>query len=122
SPPPFYNFAVLPHIDDRDQFWADKQNGKGWVRPSKYEAIHMPRNTGAGVYIGAFSVLMGFGLIWHIWWLAIIGLVGMIGSFIARTFDDDIDYWVPADEVERIENARFALLEQQHAAQAAKVV
>lgn len=82
----------------------------------------MPRNTGAGVYIGAFSVLMGFGLIWHIWWLAIIGLVGMIGSFIARTFDDDIDYWVPADEVERIENARFALLEQQHAAQAAKVV
>ncbi|CAE1134590.1 cytochrome o ubiquinol oxidase subunit 1 [Xanthomonas arboricola] len=122
SPPPFYNFAVLPHIDDRDQFWADKQNGKGWVRPSKYEAIHMPRNTGAGVYIGAFSVLMGFGLIWHIWWLAIVGLVGMIGSFIARTFDDDIDYWVPADEVERIENARFALLEQQHAAQAAKVV
>ncbi|AJQ86584.1 cytochrome o ubiquinol oxidase subunit I [Xanthomonas oryzae pv. oryzicola] len=122
SPPPFYNFAVLPHIDDRDQFWADKQNGKGWVRPSKYEAIHMPRNTAAGVYIGAFSVLMGFGLIWHIWWLAIIGLVGMIGSFIARTFDDDIDYWVPADEVERIENARFALLEQQQAAQAAKVV
>ncbi|MCL1497795.1 cytochrome o ubiquinol oxidase subunit I [Xanthomonas nasturtii] len=122
SPPPFYNFAVLPHIEDRDQFWADKQNGKGWVRPSKYEAIHMPRNTGAGVYIGAFSVLMGFGLIWHIWWLAIIGLVGMIGSFIVRTFDDDIDYWVPADEVERIENARFALLEQQQAAQAAKVV
>ncbi|AMU99289.1 cytochrome o ubiquinol oxidase subunit I [Xanthomonas citri] len=122
SPPPFYNFAVLPHIDDRDQFWADKQNGKGWVRPSKYEAIHMPRNTGAGVYIGAFSVLLGFGLIWHIWWLAIIGLVGMIGSFIARTFDDDIDYWVPADEVERIEKARFALLEQQQAAQAAKVV
>ncbi|WAW85909.1 cytochrome o ubiquinol oxidase subunit I [Xanthomonas citri pv. malvacearum] len=122
SPPPFYNFAVLPHIDDRDQFWADKQNGKGWVRPSKYEAIHMPRNTGAGVYIGAFSVLLGFGLIWHIWWLAIIGLVGMIGSFIARTFDDDIDYWVPVDEVERIENARFALLEQQQAAQAAKVV
>ncbi|MCC4602337.1 cytochrome o ubiquinol oxidase subunit I [Xanthomonas campestris pv. badrii] len=122
SPPPFYNFAVLPHIDDRDQFWADKQNGKGWVRPSKYEAIHMPRNTGAGVYMGAFSVLLGFGLTWHIWWLAIIGLVGMIGSFIARTFDNDIDYWVPAEEVERIENARFALLEQQQAAQAAKVV
>ncbi|MCC4620196.1 cytochrome o ubiquinol oxidase subunit I [Xanthomonas cassavae CFBP 4642] len=122
SPPPFYNFAVLPHIDDRDQFWADKQNGKGWLRPSKYEPIHMPRNTGAGVYMGAFSVLLGFGLIWHIWWLAILGLVGMIGSFIARTFDNDIDYWVPADEVERIENARFALLEQQQAAQAAKVV
>ena len=122
SPPPFYNFAVLPHIDDRDQFWGDKQNGKGWVRPSSYEPIHMPRNTGAGVYIAAFSVLLGFGLTWHIWWLAIIGLAGMIGSFIARSFDDDIDYWVPAEEVKRIEDARFAKLEQQHAAQAAKAI
>lgn len=122
SPPPFYNFAVLPHIDDRDQFWGDKQNGKGWVRPSSYEPIHMPRNTGAGVYIAAFSVLLGFGLTWHIWWLAIVGLAGMIGSFIARSFDDDIDYWVPAEEVKRIEDARFAKLEQQRAAQAAKAI
>ncbi|WP_076039359.1 cytochrome o ubiquinol oxidase subunit I [Xanthomonas campestris] len=122
SPPPFYNFAVLPHIDDRDQFWGDKQNGKGWVRPSSYEPIHMPRNTGAGVYIAAFSVLLGFGLTWHIWWLAIVGLAGMIGSFIARSFDDDIDYWVPAEEVKRIEDARFAKLEQQHAAQTAKAI
>ncbi|MCC5098447.1 cytochrome o ubiquinol oxidase subunit I [Xanthomonas campestris] len=122
SPPPFYNFAVLPHIDDRDQFWGDKQNGKGWVRPSSYEPIHMPRNTGAGVYIAAFSVLLGFGLTWHIWWLAIVGLAGMIGSFIARSFDDDIDYWVPAEEVKRIEDARFAKLEQQHAAQAEKAI
>ncbi|MEA9731625.1 cytochrome o ubiquinol oxidase subunit I [Xanthomonas campestris] len=122
SPPPFYNFAVLPHIDDRDQFWGDKQNSKGWVRPSSYEPIHMPRNTGAGVYIAAFSVLLGFGLTWHIWWLAIVGLAGMIGSFIARSFDDDIDYWVPAEEVKRIEDARFAKLEQQHAAQAAKAI
>ncbi|MDR6671713.1 cytochrome o ubiquinol oxidase subunit I [Xanthomonas sp. 1678] len=122
SPPPFYNFAVLPHVDDRDQFWEDKLKGKGWPRPAKYEAIHMPRNTAAGFWIGAFSVVLGFGLIWHIWWMAIIGLVGMIGSFIARSFDDDVDYWVPAEEVERIENARFALLEQQQAAHAAKAV
>jgi len=119
SPPPFYNFAHLPQIDDRDQFWEDKQKGKGWVRPEKYEDIHMPRNTAAGFYIGAFSIVLGFALTWHIWWLAVVGLVGMIGSFIARTFDNDIDYYVPAAEVERIENARFAQLDQ---AQAKKAV
>jgi len=119
SPPPFYNFAHLPQIDDRDQFWEDKQKGKGWVRPQKYEDIHMPRNTAAGFWIGAFSIVLGFALTWHIWWLAVVGLVGMIGSFIARTFDNDIDYYVPAAEVERIENARFAQLDQ---AQAKKAV
>ena len=28
----------------------------------------------------------------------------MIGTFIARSFVKDVDYWVPAAEVERIEN------------------
>ena len=119
SPPPFYNFAHLPHIDSIDQFWEDKQKGNGWVRPSSYEDIHMPRNTAAGFWIGAFGIVLGFALTWHIWWLALVGLVGMIGSFIARTFDNDIDYYVPAAEVERIENERFALLDQ---AQANKAV
>jgi cytochrome o ubiquinol oxidase subunit 1 len=122
SPPPFYNFAHVPHVDSLDQFWEDKQKGKGWLRPSKYVDIHMPRNTSAGVWIGIFGSVLGFALVWHIWWMAVIGLVGMIGAFIARTFDQDVDYYVPAAEVERIENARFALLEQQQAADAAKAV
>ncbi|MEE7565779.1 cytochrome o ubiquinol oxidase subunit I, partial [Xanthomonas sp. Kuri4-3] len=122
SPAPFYNFAHIPHVDSLDQFWEDKQKGKGWVRPQKYDDIHMPRNTSAGVLIGLFGTVLGFALIWHIWWLAIVGLVGMVGSFIARSFDDDVDYYVPAAEVERIENERFALLEQQQAAHAAKAV
>ncbi|MFT4248587.1 MAG: cytochrome o ubiquinol oxidase subunit I [Pseudomonas sp.] len=122
SPPPFYNFAHVPKVDDIDQFWKDKQAGKGWPRPDKYEDIHMPRNTAAGFWIGMFGTVLGFALIWHIWWLAVVGLVGMIGSFIARTFDNDIDYYVPAAEVERIENERFALLEKHQAAPAAKAV
>ncbi|HBK46402.1 MAG TPA: cytochrome o ubiquinol oxidase subunit I [Xanthomonadaceae bacterium] len=122
SPAPFYNFAHIPHVDSIDQFWEDKQNGKGWVRPAKYFDIHMPRNTSAGVFIGLFGTVLGFALIWHIWWLAVVGLVGMIGSFIARSFDEDVDYYVPAAEVERIENERFALLEKHQAAHAAKAV
>jgi len=111
SPAPFYNFAHLPQITGLDQHWIDKQAGTAYQRPTHFEDIHMPRNTSIGVFMGAFSVLLGFGMIWHIWWMAIIGLVGMIGSYIVRTFDEDTDYYVPAAEVERIENARFDQLE-----------
>ncbi|WP_305805511.1 cytochrome o ubiquinol oxidase subunit I [Stenotrophomonas sp. YIM B06876] len=104
SPVQFYNFAVLPKGEELDDFWERKQRGEGWVKPAKYSDIHMPRNTGAGVVIGAFSLVFGFAMIWHIWWMAILGLAGMIGAFIWRTFDKDVDYWVPAAEVERIEN------------------
>ncbi|CAM3775913.1 cytochrome o ubiquinol oxidase subunit I [Bordetella tumulicola] len=108
SPAPFYNFAHLPKVDHLDQHWENKENGTAYARPTHYEDIHMPRNTGAGVIIGAFGLVMTFALVWHIWWLAIVGFVGMIGSFIVRAYDRDVDYYVPAKEVERIESAHLA--------------
>ena len=112
SPPPFYNFAIVPHVDDIDQHWEDKERRVAYRRPARYEDIHMPRNTGAGVYISVAGFFLCFGLIWHIWWLAGLGLLGMVGSFIARSYDRDVDYWVPASEVARIENERFAALKE----------
>jgi len=82
------------------------------VAPS-YEKIHMPKNTGAGFIMGMFSIVMGFGLIWHIWWLAILGLAGMIVSFIFRSNNDDIDYYVPSHEVHETESAYFKRLGSQ---------
>jgi cytochrome o ubiquinol oxidase subunit 1 len=116
SPPPFYNFAHVPQVDHLDQFWEDKETGRAAHRPTHYEDIHMPRNTAAGVIIGAFGLIMCFGLIWHIWWMAIGGLAGMIITFIARAYNRNIDYYVPAAEVERIENAAAALANMQHKA------
>jgi len=113
SPPAFYNFATLPDVTELDDFWERKQRGEAWPKPAKYTDIHMPRNTGTGVVIGAFSLVFGFAMIWHIWWLAIVGFVGMIATFIYRTFDQDVDYWVPAAEVERIENEHRKHLEAQ---------
>ena len=112
SPPPFYNFAIVPHVDELDQHWEDKQRGIAYKRPARYEDIHMPRNTGAGVYMSLAGLILCFALIWHIWWLAGLGLIGMVGSFIARTYDRDVDYWVPAAEVARIENERYAALKE----------
>ena len=110
SPAPFYNFAVLPQGEELDQFWHDKETGTAYRQPAKYADIHMPRNTGVGVFMGAFGVLLGFGLIWHIWWMALLGLAGMVGSFIVRAYDRDVDYYVPAAEVEKIERARMVPL------------
>ncbi|MEM5401077.1 MULTISPECIES: cytochrome o ubiquinol oxidase subunit I [Paraburkholderia] len=110
SPAPFYNFAVLPEITSMEQHWDNKEAGRAYVQPAKYEDIHMPRNTGAGFIIAAFSLLFGFAIVWHMWLFAAVGLIGMIATFIARTYNQDVDYWVPAAEVERIENARFRQL------------
>jgi cytochrome o ubiquinol oxidase subunit 1 len=79
----------------------------------RYADIHMPRNTAVGLVMGLLSLALGFGLIWQIWWLAIASFVGMIVSFIVRSFDEDVDYYVPAAEVERIENERHLKMANQ---------
>ncbi|MGO4332224.1 cytochrome o ubiquinol oxidase subunit I [Cupriavidus sp. 2TAF22] len=112
SPAPFYNFAHVPHITSLEQHWDDKESGRAYVQPARYEAIHMPKNTGAGVIISGFSLVLCFALVWHMWLVAIVSLAGVIGTFIARTYNRDVDYFVPAAEVERIENTRYAKLQE----------
>jgi len=98
SPAPHYNFAVTPVVTQRDQFWEDKQAGLSTSRP-RYESIHLPKNSGLGMAIAGGAFLIGFGLIWHIWWLAIIGGVAVILFVIVRTCDDDSEYTISASEI-----------------------
>ena len=104
SPPPFYNFAQIPEVHDLDAFTDMKEKGIAYQRPAKYHDIHMPKNTPAGFVIGVFAFAFGFAMIWHIWWLALAGALGMLVTLIVRSANDDVDYYVPAAEVERIEN------------------
>ncbi len=104
SPPPFYNFAEIPEIHGRDTFWEAKKQGKV-KKPSAFHDIHMPRNTGAGVVVGGFSFLFGFGLIWHIWWMVALGVLGIIVTLWVRAANDNKDYYVPAAEVAQIEQS-----------------
>ena len=103
SPVPFYNFAITPIVDARDAFWEEKQKNKPKEKPV-YKDIHMPKNTSIGFLIGAFSLVFGFAMIWHIMWLAAIGGIGILACVIARSFDYNTDYYVKAEEVEKIEN------------------
>ncbi|GAN98419.1 MULTISPECIES: cytochrome o ubiquinol oxidase subunit I [Komagataeibacter] len=104
SPPPFYNFAILPEVHELDAFAHDKEAGIDTRQAGgNYQPIHMPKNTACGFLIGAFSFVMGFGAVWYIWWLAAVGLIGVIATVIARSSDNDVDYYVPVSEVVRIE-------------------
>lgn len=121
SPPPFYNFATTPEVDDAEPLWDAKQRGT-IERQARdhYEDIHMPKNTGAGFIIAVFAGVFGFAMIWYIWWLAIASAIGIVLTLIIRTCNDDIDYYVPGEEVARIEKAHFLKIasletEKQHA-------
>lgn len=107
SPAPFYNFAKEPKIDTRDAWWDMKEKGIAYQQPTKYEPIHMPQNTAAGIIISAFCLIFGFAMVWHIWWLAIIGFAGIIATWIGKSFDDNVDYYVPVEEIKRIEKQHY---------------
>ncbi len=103
SPPPFYNFAITPEVHSRDPFWVMKQEKTTGVENLPYAAIHMPKNTPMGLFIAGFTFLFGFGIIWHIMWLIAVGFIGMIACVLIRLSDDDVEYYVPTEEIKRIE-------------------
>src|SRR3990167_664759 len=105
SPAPFYNFAVIPKVYSRDAFWEAKQQNLHPHSTEKphYQDIHMPKNTCAGLFIAVFSGLFGFAITWHITWLVIASLVSILTTVIIRTLDMSTDYYLKADDIERLE-------------------
>ncbi|MDC3425859.1 cbb3-type cytochrome c oxidase subunit I [Aquibacillus sp. 3ASR75-11] len=102
SPPPEYNFAVIPTVEQQDDFWYKKQQGKS-MKPTKYKSIHMPKNSGIPFIMGSFWFIAGFGLTFEWVWLGIIGLIGVAVSIVARHLQKERDYYIPAEEVEKTE-------------------
>lgn len=109
SPPPPYNFAFTPRVHELDAWWQMKQHG--FQRPeSGFIAIHMPKGTWAGIVLSGISVAIGFAMIWHMWLLAGVSFVALIGTVIYHTFNYDREYYIPAEEIERIEAERTRVL------------
>ena len=109
SPPPAYNFAFTPRVHDNDAWWDMKQNG--YQRPlTGFIPIHMPKNTGAGVILAGLSLVFGFATIWHMWPLAALSFLAILGVAIGHTFNYKRDYHIGADEVVRIEGERTRML------------
>jgi cytochrome o ubiquinol oxidase subunit 1 len=109
SPPPDYNFAFTPVIHDSDAWWNMKQ--RGYERPREgFIPIHMPSNTAAGVVLAGISTVLGFALVWHVWWLAGLSFVALLAAAIMHTFNYKRDYNVPAELVAETEAARTRLM------------
>ena len=106
SPPPAYNFAVLPQVDSLDAFWAMKQRGQ--IRPAeRYESIEMPTNSANGFVTAFFAVVTGFAMIWHIWWLAILGLVCAVLTLLAFGWVERHEQEVSGEQLANDERARL---------------
>lgn len=99
SPPPHYNFAVLPQVEDRDDFADAKARGRAYTEPDTYEDIVMPNNTSLGIVICVASTLLGLALVFYIWWLAILTAGVIVAAFIARTFVLSTTHVIPAEEI-----------------------
>ncbi len=117
SPPPAFNFAVLPDVEGAEAYWSTKEKARESGHASQepdYEAIEMPKNTATGFVCAFFATIVGFAMIWHIWWLAILGGVGAFATFVVFAWRDISEEELPAAEVARVDRvnreARRAML------------
>jgi cytochrome o ubiquinol oxidase subunit I len=109
SPPPAFNFAVLPLVRSDEPYWESKQQARapGQAAPGEpeYSSIEMPRNSATGFVTAFFAVVTGFSLIWHIWWLVLLGLAGAYATFVVFAWRDQHEVTIPAEEVARLDRA-----------------
>jgi cytochrome o ubiquinol oxidase subunit I len=111
SPPPAFNFAIMPDVSGEEPYWSMKQAAlaRHELRDEPhYEGIEMPRNTPTGVVTAFFATLVGFAMIWHIWWMALLGLAGAFATFVAFAWRDRSEVMVPAAEVAALDRANRA--------------
>jgi cytochrome o ubiquinol oxidase subunit 1 len=111
SPPPVFNFAVLPDVSGEDAYWAQKVRARqaGTAKSDiEYQPIEMPRNSPTGFVCAFFATVTGFALIWHIWWMVIAGLIGAFATFVVFAWRDHDEYEIPADEVARIDRENIS--------------
>ena len=111
SPPPVFNFAVLPSVSGSDTYWDLKQRAIQQPAPGPepdYDSVEMPRNSPTGFICAFFATMMGFALIWHIWWMAGLAIAGAFATFVVFAWRDRDDYIIPVETVARIDRENRA--------------
>jgi cytochrome o ubiquinol oxidase subunit 1 len=107
SPPPAWNFAVLPQVGDVEAFWNAKlrkqANPEQPASVRGYDPIEMPNNSSIGFINAFFAVVTGFAMIWHIWWMAALGLAGIFVALLAFAFRGEEEVEIPVDQVASFE-------------------
>ncbi|MCL5115574.1 MAG: hypothetical protein M1272_00250 [Firmicutes bacterium] len=103
---PEYNFARIPVVHERDAWWAMKQRGQSLAGSLRAEDVHdveMPKNTPIPFLIGVSFFVMGFGMTFKWWPIAIIGFIGVILCLLFSGFDYDDHHHLKADVIRNTE-------------------
>jgi cytochrome o ubiquinol oxidase subunit 1 len=108
SPPPAWNFARVPLVRTTDAYWASKQHGYEQLAEGPYVPVLVPRSNPTGVFLAFFAVMLGFALIWDIWWMAIAGLVGSLVVCLLHAWRTDTETVVSAEQIAAIPGASAA--------------
>jgi cytochrome o ubiquinol oxidase subunit 1 len=66
----------------------------------------MPRNSPAGFITAFFATVMGFSLIWYIWWLAILNFLAAVIVVLIAGWSIKREEEIPAADVAQMEQAR----------------
>jgi cytochrome aa3-600 menaquinol oxidase subunit 1 len=106
SPAPHYNFARIPKIKGRDDWWITKEQRKAGVKedePEPLEPIHMPKNSGLPFLFSLAWFIAGFGFVFNWYIMGIVGLVAVAVMLIVRSFQYNTDYYIPVEEIKHAE-------------------
>lgn len=106
TPVPEYNFPNLPDVTHRDEFWEQKRRSHRHPHLS-YGPITVPKNTAIGIYVAIACFVIGFSIIWHIWWLSSLGLLALIVCAIAATMREHTEHIISGKEVTATERASW---------------
>jgi cytochrome o ubiquinol oxidase subunit 1 len=103
SPAPSYNFAVIPTVTHRDEWWHRKQADTRLTHTHELKPVELPANTGYGVFIGLAAFIFGGALIWHVWWLASLAALALVLLVIYRSMTDNPEIIISVDQIKKIE-------------------
>lgn len=101
SPPQIYNFANIPKVIDRDNVWVRKK--RQYVKKNKYKKIKMPKDTSKAFIISLFSLIFSFSMVWYIWWLSIVGFIGIIIPYMFYIYSKNKYYYINVEEIKKNE-------------------
>jgi cytochrome o ubiquinol oxidase subunit 1 len=74
----------------------------------EYRPIEVPKNSAVGFITAFFAVVTGFALIWHIWWMAGLGLLGAFVTILAFAFRDKEEIEIPSEKLAVFDRAHPA--------------
>jgi cytochrome c oxidase subunit I+III len=121
SPPPPYNFAVLPTIGSRHPLWEDRleegsaksilwrgpvlADGRETFATSPLDAepravMRMPDDSYAPLAVAVSCGVIAYGLLFAVYWLAVIGVVALAASAIGWLWPDEATAFAGTEDTE----------------------